>query len=641
MQKITLGHRLRYRFDELMARGPSAQMAMLGLLSAGLILITAVLVMGGQLAPVEEGADPPSFGALLWQSLMHAMDAGAVGGDGGSWSFRFAMLFITLGGIFVLSALIGILNGAIEGVLETLRKGKSLVVETNHTIILGYSPKVHTLLSELAIANANVKNASVVVLADRDKMEMDDELVGATDGPRLKVVTRSGSPLTLEDLAITHPDAAKTLIVLAPEGDGETIDPVLADTIVLKTLLAVAKLRQGAGRRAHVVAELQDEKTLQVARLVVGDDAALIVTPPLVSRLLVQTGRQSGLSAVYTELLDFGGCEIYVKSEPKLAGKTFHQGLLAFDDSVLLGVITAEKQLLLPPPSDRVFAAGDRIVAVSEDDDTVILNARGNGPDDAVIAAAPAPAGRKVERTLVLGASPRLERVLQELDAYVAEGSETLVVGEDDRVKDRLAARSANFKHMRVRWKTGDATDRGVLDTLPIATVDHVLVLSETDGRTQELADARTLITLLHLRDIARKSGRTVPVTTEMLDIRNQELASVAEPDDFIVSNRLVSLLLAQVAENPYLVRIFDTLFSPEGHEIYLKPASDYVIAGQEADFYTVTEAAARAGQVALGYRIAAKSREAAAGYGVVLNPKKSARLKFTAEDRVIVLAES
>lgn len=143
------------------------------------------------------------------------------------------------------------------------------------------------------------------------------------------------------------------------------------------------------------------------------------------------------------------------------------------------------------------------------------------------------------------------------------------------------------------------------------------------------------------MRDIARKAGLKVAVTTEMLDIRNQVLASVAEPDDFIVSNRLVSLLMAQVAENPHLVRIFEGLFSPEGHEIYLKPATNYILAGQEADFYTVTEAAARQGQVALGYRLAGTAKDAETGYGVVVNPKKSARVRFGADDRVIVLAES
>src|SRR4029079_3306020 len=93
-----------------------------------------------------------------------------------------------------------------------------------------------------------------------------------------------------------------------------------ADTIVLKTLLAIAKL--GAGAALHVVAELQDERTLPVARMVM-PDAALIVAPPLIARLLVQTGRQAGLSMVYQELLDFAGAEIYMAPAPSLVGRAF------------------------------------------------------------------------------------------------------------------------------------------------------------------------------------------------------------------------------------------------------------------------------------------------------------------------------
>lgn len=39
---------------------------------------------------------------------MHTMDAGTVAGDSGSWTYLLIMLIVTLGGIFVLSLLIGI-----------------------------------------------------------------------------------------------------------------------------------------------------------------------------------------------------------------------------------------------------------------------------------------------------------------------------------------------------------------------------------------------------------------------------------------------------------------------------------------------------------------------------------------------------
>lgn len=106
-----------------------------------------------------------------------------------------------------------------------------------------------------------------------------------------------------------------------------------------------------------------------------------------------------------------------------------------------------------------------------------------------------------------------------------------------------------------------------------------------------------------------------------MLDVRNWELAEVTQADDFIVSNKLTSLMLAQISENRELSAVFADLFDPEGSEIYLKPAGDYVETGRSVTFYTVVEAARRRGEVAIGYRHLARAKTAAQSYGVVVNP--------------------
>lgn len=624
--QFTPKERLRYRFDDWMSRGALAQILMLGALTIALIAVTAVVLIITGLAPELEGGQRESFSQLLWRGLMRAMDAGAVGGDSGSWPFLFVMLFITFGGIFVFSALIGILNGAIEGLLDSLSRGKSLVVEANHTVILGFTPKIHTLLSELAAANTNRKGACVVVLGEVDKREMDEALAAHHVKGGMRIVTRTGSPTSPADLSILNLPQARSVIVPAPEED--------ADARVLKTLLALTKVPGVNIGQPHVVAELSEQRTLDVARLVVGEKAALVLSPALVNRLLVQTGRQSGLSMVYAELLDFAGSEIYVNVEPKLVGKTFREALSAYDDSALMGVVDLQGELHLPPPFDRKFVTGDQVVAISRDDDTVVLNGRAEPSAVDISSGAPLSPSRRVERTLVLGVSERSMPVLIELDAYVARGSQTLLVGEG-----ALALPPLVLANMAVERREGDITDRALLESLEPLSFDHVLLLSEVQSRTPDIADARTLITLLHLRDLAQKGGRHLPITTEMLELRNQDLASVAEADDFIVSDSLVSLLLTQVSENAHLVKILDDLFQPDGHEIYLKPVENYITPGIETSFYAIVEAAARRGHVALGYRVAHQSRDASKGFGVVVNPTKSQRRKFAPQDRVIVMS--
>jgi ion channel POLLUX/CASTOR len=636
--KPGLRQRFRYRFDNLMARGAVAQVLMLALLSLFLVVVIGLVV-----AIVANQAGW-SIGWSMWQTFMRTLDAGTMGADEGSPVFLVFMLLATLGGIFVISAFIGVLNGALEHQLEDLRKGRSLVVEDRHTVILGYTPKIHTLLHELAIANANQPGACVAILAQKDKVEMDDEIREHLGKPRMRVVTRSGNPMSPADLVIANPGAAKSVIIMSPEvdEDGEALHPHESDTFVLKTLLALGKVTRDAGEtRYHVVAELQDERILAVARLVAGEQAALLLTPPLISRLMVQTGRQSGLSAVFTELLDFGGSEIYLQPQAELEGRTFREALAAYDDSTLMGVLGADDVLHLPPRFDRVFQKGDRVVAISEDDDTVRLNGKpGRGPTTAIVAPQPAPPNR-AERTLILGTSDRLALVLRELAPHCAPGSLTMVVGEDETLGSSAVAEAhAAHPHLGATFRAGDISDRKLLDSLDVTGFHHVLCLSEAGGRSVEVADARTMVTLLHLRDIARRSGKQVPVTTEILDLDNRELAAAAEADDFIVSNTLIALLVAQLAENRHLVRVFDELFAYGGHDLRIFPAHLYVQPDTDVDFYTVVEAAAQRGEVAIGWRRASEGRDPARSFGVRVNPTKSTPVRFTADDQIVVMTQ-
>ena len=125
-----------------------------------------------------------------------------------------------------------------------------------------------------------------------------------------------------------------------------------------------------------------------------------------------------------------------------------------------------------------------------------------------------------------------------------------------------------------------------------------------------------------------------------MLDIRNRALAEVTRADDFIVSDKLVSLMLSQVSENKQLNAVFADIFDPEGSEIYLKLASNYVSVGEPVNFYTVVEAARRKGEVTLGYRLRAHAGDASKAYGVVVNPNKRETVTFSEWDRIILLAE-
>ncbi|HLF28745.1 MAG TPA: potassium transporter TrkA [Anaerolineae bacterium] len=631
MRQITLADRLRYRFDNTMSKGPIALIGWLFLASAIFIFILSVIVIIAGIRP--EDGEQLSLLETIWLSLMRTLDAGTMGGDAG-WGFRLSMLVVTFGGIFVVSTLIGVLTSGIEHKLGDLRKGRSFVVEANHTVILGWSPQVFSIISELVIANANQSRACIAVLAEQDKVEMEDAIRARVGGTgRTRIVCRTGSPIDLADLEIVNPHAARAIIILSPE----SADP---DSHVIKTILALTNNPQRRATPYHIIAEIRDAKNLEVAKMVGRDEAQLIVAGDLIARIAVQTCRQAGLSVVYTELLDFGGDEIYFHAEPGLAGKTFGAALLAYEDSALIGLRFGDGRVQLKPPLDTRIASDDQVIAISADDDTVRLSGLANVPIAAAAICAAPPKERTPERTLILGWNLRAPTIVNELDSYVAPGSEVQVMADSLEAEALMAERCAGLRHQTASFRPGDTTDRRTLEDLALATYQHVIVLGYSDALGQQEADARTLITLLHLRDIAERAGHNFSIVSEMLDMRNRELAEVTRADDFIVSDRLVSLMLSQVSENKDLAAVFADLFDPAGAELYLKPAGDYVQLGRPLTFYTVVEAARRRGEIALGYRLRAHAEDAAKAHGVVINPRKSATLTFAEEDRVIVLAE-
>src|SRR5207244_631938 len=126
-----------------------------------------------------------------------------------------------------------VLSNSMSDKLEELRKGRSPVLETEHTLILGWSSKIFPIISEIVVANENRKNPRIVILADKDKVEMEDEIKSKAGNTRnTKVICRSGNPIDLDDIDLVNPNGARSVIILAPETD----EP---DIHVIKTILAI------------------------------------------------------------------------------------------------------------------------------------------------------------------------------------------------------------------------------------------------------------------------------------------------------------------------------------------------------------------------------------------------------------------
>jgi voltage-gated potassium channel Kch len=338
--------------------------------------------------------------------------------------------------------------------------------------------------------------------------------------------------------------------------------------------------------------------------------------------------------------LDFSGDEIYFKNEPSLVGKSFGESLKLYEDSAVIGIARQDGSIMLNPPMEACFQSGDQVIVISEDDDTILLSGITDYSIQENAFQLYQPTPQEPEHTLILGWNKAAPKIIHELDQYVPPGSSVNILADAPNVEQQVARFRSQVKNLVISHQFTDTSDRQALEKADLSSYDHMIVLAYSDALNWQAADARTLITLLHLRDIADHRGGDFAIVSEMLDQRNRNLADVTRADDFIVSDKLTSLMIAQISENKALNAVFEDIFDPHGSEIYLKPIEQYVALDQPLNFYTILEAASRRGEVAIGYRVKAIANDASRSYGVVLNPKKSTLISFTKGDRIIVLSE-
>ncbi|MBT2468884.1 NAD-binding lipoprotein [Streptomyces sp. ISL-66] len=635
--------RLRYRFDHLVSGGTTALIGWLALACLAVVVpASMVLVWSDRAAPATLSGRLTAVWVSVGQTLK-------IGGAVGSPLYVLASVALALVALLFVSTLVGLITTGINRRIMSLRLGHSTVLETGHTVVLGWSDQVFPVIGELVAAHANQRRSAIAVLAPQDKVWMEDEISARVgDSGRTRIICRNGSTTDPTELGRVSPRTAKAVLVLPPTGD-------TGDAHVVKTLLALDAAVPGPGEEAPVViAAVRDSRNHVTARLAAGPFGHVLCVDDIVARLLVQTARQPGLSLVYSELLDFEGDEFYPAAAEGLVGRTFGEVLLCFATSSAVGLLHADGSVTLNPDPGATIGPADRIIVISRDDDTVLpVDVASHVEEDAIVTGAPRTA--RAERLLLLGWNRRAPLVIEQLDQYVTPGTtlDVVALGACAATHGVRAVEPVG-SCLEVTFHDGDITDPCTLAKLDVPSYDGVIVIGETEPEVPDVpvgalapvsdpqarADDRTLVALLHLRAIGEAAQRELSLTTEMSDDGNRLLAPAREGADFIVSGRLISLLMTQISESRYLAAVFEELFTAAGHEFHLKPAADYVRAGHEVSFATAVESARRRRECAVGYRLRARSATGP-DYGVRINPDKRQRVRFSEEDWLIVLAES
>lgn len=636
--------RLQYRFDNFMSGGGlSIFLALLSLFAAAFLLMAVIRFVANLMLPDE------TVGSLtdqLWRVFLQISDAGAVAEDGDSSVVNKVMGIITIFlGLVLFSSLVAFITSQFEAKLDDLRKGRSLVVEKGHTLILGFGDRVLEIVRELIVANESERDAAIVVLSAEEKDAMDDffrEQIEDTKSTR--IITRSGvssSVQTLERLSVI--DAKSIIILNDVAADAEHDDKELADARVLKTIMAIIACT-GEANVPPILAEFHLENKRKLARGI-APQISVIEEQSLLAKLMVQTSRVPGLAFVYDNLVGFEGCEFYYYKNPRgWGGKTYGDLVFHFASSSVIGYRKPDGEVVANPPASTVIGDSWELLLIAEDDSDIrYLDAaiKATTPTEPGHAAPP----RRIERQLIVGWSRKSAIIVDEYSDYLASGSEIVVVVP--RMSDEMRAEFEEIRgrHEGIQMKLQemDLHDPAAMHSLTPELYDNVILLKE-DGGDPELRDAATIAMLLEFRHYFKNSGNKnvrTQLISEVADSNNIEVIQEVGVRDFLISNKFVSKIYAQASEEAEVLKAYDELFGAEGSEIYIKPLSLYLSSiPSRISFGDLCAAALKRGESCFGVRISAEEHNGNGSHGIYINPPKSRIFELTSADFLITLAE-
>lgn len=706
---------IQYRLDYYFSTSPYAKPALLFLVTYGMIVLGAI---GLAIVNQNDG---------IWIAWTYVADPGTHADAEGTLN-RLVSFVITIGGMVIFALMIGIISETISDKVDDLKQGKSRVMESNHTLILGWSDKSLAIIEEICLANESEDGGVIVVLAMEDKLEMEAKLQHAMESTEsehsiqlfgTQVIFRSGNPLLEHELKKVSVNTARSIIVLSPPD----IDPDKADSLILRQVLALKAALKGKG--PHIVVEMQDIDNKILVDLVDADQqkVEVIVTHDIIGRLMIQCAREPGLAHVLESLLGFDGDEFYFEEWSQLHGKTFLDITCRFNDAVPVGVKRGtDQRILINPSNDYIIEEGDQILCLAEDNDTYEVNDGSyqslNKGLDVVTLAKPK---RKKEKLLFCGLRRDMADMITLLDDFVTKGSELWLFNEvpvqerEDLLRDKGNKGKISTRNLVIRNAVGNPIIRSNLrlltavdhDGKPTGNVitldefDSILIFSDSQAPDTVTSDSRSLASLLLVQDLQLKialnktkhsrkkkflssmsvesngndkNGKSLhdsildmdvdvgSVSTatksikrsssvgkkqlcdpvgEILETRTRSLLQVAGCGGYVMSNHIVSMMLASVSEDRDMNIVLGELLSSRGSECKFLDVSFYLPVskgGVHRTFWDVALLARKRREVALGY----KPQEMAwtECIELILNPPDKAKPRLWVKgDIILVLA--
>lgn len=436
---------------------------------------------------------------------------------------------------------------------KTQAKGK-LILE-NHLVILNWNSKVTEILNDLRYKGEKI---TVLVLSDRDKDYVKNQITSSllkdeeVTKAKLNLVVRLGDPFSRSDLEDICIYDARSIIIMAEEYKENIATEVLSQTDLnsLKLLLLIGTFNTKPDCNIVVEVESYNTETMltdltKTVNSLNGKKISSISFNRKLGQILAQTVFQPKLASVYVDLLSFKGAEFYSTA---LSG--IEDYLANYTDSI--PIIGYEKLFVLSTDEENL----NRKRAIPYHTDRRLIKSIGN-----------------------------------EMDAMTL-----FVIGDNKKSKYMLENLSRTEKEIvQFNIKTFKKTqnDELVIEISKTEGEKVILILSD-DNVSSEVYDANVFYTLIHLHNNFH-NAKSLSYITEILDPRNLRTVKDFNVNNAIVSNRLISLIITQMATNADSKRFYEELLlidneEEEGFDIKIDNTEELLDMKQDLTFMTRAE---------------------------------------------------
>lgn len=265
-------------------------------------------------------------------------------------------------------------------------------------LVCGSSPKLGDMIREFD--NYVLPGSEAWLMPGQEKESFAEFIkaeVGALKNLKLKYV--EGDPTLPEALKrVSSPDFVCAMVVADTRLPGDESDARTVITVLLLRQLFV----QYGDKKPRIISEILDPRTKDLIERDYGAD--FVVSSEMTSMLLTQVSERRDLNAVFADLFDSDGNEVYLKRAECYATLgtatpwLVVQKVARTRGEVAIGHLKGQANPLINPPQSEslVFEAGDRVIVISEDDHEAQQDAPTSTSESVVTdphaAVAPAPA---------------------------------------------------------------------------------------------------------------------------------------------------------------------------------------------------------------------------------------------------------